>query len=118
MAALELARSGAPIAAVVSFHGFFNTPNPADAHDIQAPIQAHHGTLDPLVPAPEVDAFRREMDDAGVDWHLVMHGEALHGFMNPAAVFPEKGVAYHPVAAVRAWTMMREFLEEQIQAST
>lgn len=110
MAVLELARSGAPVRAVVSFHGFLNTPNSHAARSIQGSIQVHHGTLDPLVPIDEVDAFRREMDGADVDWHLVQHGRAMHGFMNPAAAFPEKGVAYQSDAAMRAWQMMQDFL--------
>ncbi len=114
MAALALARSGAPIRAAVSFHGFFNTPAPASRGTVKAAIQAHHGALDPLVPMSEVEAFREEMGAAEADWQVVIHGGAMHGFMNPAAAAPERGVAYDAQAARRAWRMMEDLLQERL----
>lgn len=114
MAVLALARSGAPIQAAVSFHGFFNTPDPASPGTVHATIQAHHGALDPLVSMSEVEAFCEEMGAAGADWQVVMHGGAMHGFMNPAAAAPERGVAYDAPAARRAWVMMQDLLQERL----
>ena len=59
--ALELARSGAPLAAVVSFHGVLASPRPADAANIKAKVLVCHGAADPLVPPAEVAAFEEEM---------------------------------------------------------
>ncbi|WP_239033132.1 dienelactone hydrolase family protein [Leptothermofonsia sichuanensis] len=71
---LELARSGAPIAGVVSFHGNLDTPNPADAKNIQAKVLVLHGAIDPYVPPEQVAAFEKEMNAAKVDWQLISYG--------------------------------------------
>ena len=76
----ELARSGAAIAGVVSFHGALGSPIPADARQIRTRVLALHGADDPFVPAAEVDGFEKEMRDAGVDWQLVSYGGAVHSF--------------------------------------
>ncbi|MFP3520383.1 dienelactone hydrolase family protein, partial [Pseudomonas sp. SIMBA_077] len=47
--ALELARSGAPVKAAVSFHGTLDTPNPADANNIKGSVLVLHGAADPFV---------------------------------------------------------------------
>ena len=81
---LELARSGADIAGVVSFHGGLDTPHPADAKNIKCKVLVLHGGDDPYVPAKDVDALEKEMRAGGVDWQLVVYGGAVHAFTNPA----------------------------------
>lgn len=110
---LELARSGAPIVGVVSFHGGLNTPTPMDAKNIKAKILALHGADDPYVPVAEVQAFEKEMTDAKVDWQLVKYSGAVHAFTNPAAGNDNsKGAAYNANADKRSWVAMKSFLEE------
>lgn len=110
---LELARSGAPIAGVVSFHGNLDTPNPADAKNIKAKVLVLHGASDPLVPPAQVEAFGKEMTDAGVDWRLVAYGGAVHGFTNPEnGNKPSTGVAYNERADQRSFADMRQFFAE------
>jgi dienelactone hydrolase len=67
---LELARSGANLAGVVSFHGNLDTPNPSDAKNIKGKVLVLHGANDPLVPPEQVLAFGEEMTQAEVDWQL------------------------------------------------
>ena len=111
--ALELARSGAPLAGAVSFHGNLDTPDPDDAQQIRGAVLALHGADDPYVPPEEVQAFQDEMRAAGVDWQLVMYGGAVHAFTEPAAGDdPSRGAAYHPAAARRSWQAMKDFLAE------
>jgi dienelactone hydrolase len=62
--ALELARSGADITGVVSFHGGLSSPTPGDAKNIKAKVLALHGADDPNVPPKEVAAFEDEMPRA------------------------------------------------------
>jgi dienelactone hydrolase len=113
---LELARSGAGVGAVVSFHGGLDAPRPAEPGTLRAAVLALHGAADPHVPRGEVEAFRAEMDRAGADWVLVEYGGAVHSFTNPGAGGdPASGVAYDPRAARRAWTAMRAFLEEALR---
>lgn len=110
---LELARSGADLAAVVSFHGNLDTPNPADAKQIKGAVLVLHGAADPHVPPAQVAAFEKEMGDAGIDWTLVAYGGAVHGFTNPeAGSDPSTGVAYQEKAARRSWAAMRRFFDE------
>jgi dienelactone hydrolase len=107
---LELARSGADVKGVVSFHGGLGTPNPADAKNIKGRVLALHGADDPHVPPAEVQAFEQEMRDAKVDWELNAYGGAVHSFTNPAAGDdPSKGAAYNQKAAERSWEAMRYF---------
>lgn len=110
-AVLELARSGAPLQGFVSFHGNLDTPNPADAKNIQAPVLVLHGADDPAVPQAQVDGFVAEMKDAGVDWQLVSYGGAVHSFTDPKANVPGRN-QYHPVVAARAFKAMNDLFDE------
>jgi len=110
---LELARSGADIAGVVSFHGGLDTPTPQDAKNIRAKVLALHGADDPYVPADQVAAFENEMRQAGVDWQLIVYGGAVHGFTNPAnGTDNSKGAAYNALADARSWVAMQQFFKE------
>jgi len=113
---LELARSGADVAGVVSFHGGLSTPNPADAKNIKGKILACHGADDPYVPADEVLAFEKEMRDAKVDWQLSAYGNAVHSFtQKEAGNDNSKGQAYNEKADLRSWREMKAFLEEVLR---
>lgn len=114
MAVLELARSGAPLRAAVSYHGFLDTPIPAAPGKVRAKILAHHGNDDPLLGPHETEAFRSEMTEAGVDWTLIVYGQTLHGFTNPAADAPDRGVQYQPDAARRARATTAAFLAQAL----
>jgi dienelactone hydrolase len=110
---LELARSGADIAGVVSFHGGLATPNPEDAKNIKAKVLVLTGADDPSVQPEQVVAFQDEMDKAGVDWYVVSYGHSVHGFTNPQnGTDNAKGVAYNEKAEKRSWQAMRDFFEE------
>jgi dienelactone hydrolase len=109
---LDLARSGADVKGVASFHGFFHNPEPELAARIGGRVLAFHGADDPLVPAAEIDLLHTEMTAAEVDWELVVYGGAAHGFMNPAANAPDRGVAWHPEAARRAQARLETYLAD------
>jgi dienelactone hydrolase len=110
---LELARSGADIAGVVSFHGGLDTPTPADAKHIKCKVLALHGADDPYVPPAQVAAFEKEMTDAGVDWQLIKYSGAVHAFTNPEAGNDNsKGAAYNERADQRSWEAMKLFFAE------
>jgi dienelactone hydrolase len=110
---LELARSGANLAGVVSFHGFLNTPNPADAKNIKCRVLVCHGGDDPYESAEEVAAFQDEMRKASVDWQFDIYGGAVHAFTDPSAGGdPSKGAAYNERADKRSWEAMKTFFAE------
>ena len=113
---LELARSDADIAGVVSFHGGLDTPTPADAKNIKCKVLVLHGGDDPHVPPKDVAAFEDEMRSAGVDWQLVVYGGAVHGFTNPASGNDKsRGAAYDAKADRRSWEAMKVFFAEVLK---
>lgn len=113
MTVLELARSGADIAGVVSFHGNLDTPNPGDAKNIKCKVLVLHGADDPNVPPEQVLAFQDEMRKAGVDWQMTAYGGAVHGFTRwDAGSDNSKGVAYNEKADKRSWEAMKTFFAE------
>ena len=110
---LELARSGADIAGVVSFHGGLDTPTPADARNIRCKVLVLHGGDDPHVPRKDVEAFEDAMRAGGVDWQLVVYGGAVHAFTNPdAGNDKSRGAAYDAQADRRSWEAMKVFFAE------
>ncbi len=111
--ALEMARSGADLKGVVSFHGNLDTPDPADANNIKASVLVLHGASDPYVPQEQVRAFQDEMQKAKVDWYMVIYGNAVHSFTNPdSGDDPSLGAAYNKQADGRSWEAMKSFFEE------
>jgi dienelactone hydrolase len=115
--ALELARDGAELAAVVAFHAGLGTANPGDAQQIRGKVLACIGADDPLVPAEERLAFEREMRATKVDWRLELYGNAVHGFANPnAGKLGNPAVQYHEPSHRRSWRSMLELFGETISA--
>jgi dienelactone hydrolase len=112
MCALDLARSGADIAAAVSFHGLFDPPG-LPPEKITAKVVAFHGWDDPMVPPDKVVALGQELTEAGADWQIHAYGNVAHGFTNPNAhEIGIEGVRYNALAAERSWTSFINLLEE------
>ena len=111
-AALELARDGAPLIAVASFHGLLDTGLPAEPGAITARILVCHGDADPMVPRSQVLAFWEEMDAAGADWHFHAYSGVKHGFTNPATVLGNPAVAYDASADRQSWAAMHALFDE------
>ena len=55
--ALELGRSGAPVAGIVTFHGGLDSPKPEDGKNIKAKVLILHGADDPLAPPDQAGGF-------------------------------------------------------------
>jgi dienelactone hydrolase len=110
-AVLELARSGADVKGVVTFHGGLNTPAPQDAKNIKARLLVLHGAQDPFVPPSEVAAFEKEMKDAHVKYRLIKYPGAVHGFSNLANKGELPGALYNANADKESWQEMKKFLE-------
>lgn len=108
---LELARSGADLAAVISLHGSLDTKRPAQAASSKAWILVCHGALDPHVPMAHVKDFCEEMNRVDANWQLNIYGGAMHGFTHEAGP-PVPGVAYHAPADLRSSEAIRSFLAE------
>lgn len=110
---LELARSGADVNAVVSFHGGLDSPTPADGANIKASVLVLHGAADPFVPEADIKAFVQEMETNKVDWQMVSYGHAVHSFTEKDADKRGiKGAGYNEHADKRSWKAMQVFLGE------
>lgn len=107
---LELVRGGADVKGVVSFHGGLGTPTPQDAKSIKAEVLVCHGADDPFVPPAEVEAFHKEMKDAGVKYEFIAYPGAVHAFTQKAAGNDNsKGAAYNAEADAKSWEAMKGF---------
>lgn len=112
---LEMARAGADIAGVVSFHGGLDAAAGMTAPQggVKAKVLVLHGAVDPYVPREQVVDFEKEMTTAGVDWQLISYGGAVHSFTHQeAGDDPSKGVAYNKKADQRSWEAMKSFFAE------
>ena len=112
---LELARSGAELAAVVTFHGGLGTSLPAEPGRVKPSVLVLNGA-DDRGTAKDVAGFKQEMDRAGVDWQFVDFSNTVHCFALPGANSPP-GCVYNPLSAARAERMMRGFLAERFSKS-
>ncbi|MCC6796779.1 MAG: dienelactone hydrolase family protein [Candidatus Hydrogenedentes bacterium] len=114
--ALEIARSGAPVKGIVSFHGALGTPTPADAKNIKCPVLVCHGAEDPFVPAAEVADFKKEMDAAKVKYTFIAYPGAVHSFTNPDVDRHKlNGAKYDKAATEKSWADMQAFFAQAFQ---
>ncbi|HUE79720.1 MAG TPA: dienelactone hydrolase family protein [Sphingomicrobium sp.] len=109
--ALDLARSGAAIAGIASFHGLLDPPG-LDPQPIKAKVLVFHGWDDPMAGPEAVVALGKELTEAGADWQIHAYGNVAHGFTNPGATGAIPGVIFDELAAERSWTGLINFLEE------
>jgi dienelactone hydrolase len=108
--ALELARTGAPLLGVVSFHGSLSTPNPASSR-IKGKVLVLHGADDANL--KDLPAFQAEMRAHHTNYEIDLYGGAVHAFSNPdAGNDPSKGAAYNAQADKRSWAAMMAFFQE------
>ncbi|WP_129794087.1 dienelactone hydrolase family protein [Sphingosinicella sp. CPCC 101087] len=112
LCALDLARTGADLNGVASFHGILTPPGNLDGVRIAARVIAFHGWDDPLAPPADVTALGEELTRAGADWQLHAYGHTAHGFTNPGANDPDRGLLYNPAAEARSWKSLMLFLDE------
>jgi dienelactone hydrolase len=117
--ALDMARAGANLAAVVTFHGALATKTPAQPGKLKARILVLTGGADPFVPPEQVAAFEREMRAAGAQFQVVTYPGAKHGFTNPdAAKHGMSQLAYDPDADRQSWAAMLKLFNEVYPRST
>lgn len=111
---LQLAYSGEPLNAVVSFYGGLMPPSEAQLAQIKSPILILHGAEDTFIKPEAIDQVRVSLDKGKVDWYMVTYGNAEHGFTNPdAASFKLPGIVYNEKVARRSWDEMERFFQEQ-----
>ncbi len=115
-AIVELARTGAPFAAIVGFHSGFVPGTPEENEAIAGRLLLCHGADDPIVTADQRDAFLAEASAAGVDWQLNLYGGVGHSFTNPAIdALGLPGFAYDETADRRSWAAMLDLFDEVLE---
>lgn len=113
---LHMARTGADLDGVASFHGSLGTQQKAAPGTIKAKILVMTGGADTYIPSEQVEEFKKEMDAAGADYEVIVYPGATHSFTNPAA--DELGkkfdlpITYNAEADKQSWAEMEEFLKE------
>jgi len=113
---LQLAYSGEPLKAAVTFHGGLMPPTEAQMTQIKAPILILHGAEDGFVKPETIDQVRTSLDKAKVDWYMVTYAHAVHAFTNPDAdSFKIPGIGYNKEAATRSWDEMQRFFKEEMK---
>lgn len=115
---LDLARSGAPLKAVATFHANLAPNTPAVEGQIQGEILVLHGELDSMVTLDDVASFREEMHAAKVNHEVIIFEDAKHGFSNPLAderaQANQVDLAYHPEAEKQSLAAMYDLLERHL----
>ena len=109
---LDIARTGADLAGVVSFHGLFGAPGNTAGNSVRARVLALHGWDDPMARPDDAIALAKELTAMDADWQLHAYGNTMHAFTNPDANDKQMGTVYDATADRRSWTAMQNFLEE------
>jgi dienelactone hydrolase len=116
---LNMARQGADLMAVASFHGSLTAVEPAKAGKIKAKIRVYNGEDDKFTPPQAIDAFMQEMRDAKADFRFINYPGAVHSFTNPEATELGKKfnlpLAYNADADKRSWADMTDFFAEVLK---
>ncbi|MBP1151696.1 dienelactone hydrolase family protein [Methylocaldum sp. RMAD-M] len=109
---LDLARTGADLRGVVSFHGLFVPPGNTQGNKIKAKVLVLHGHDDPMAPPDQAANLAKELTEAEADWQIHIYGNTLHAFTNPMANDRSFGTVYDETADRRSWESLRNFLAE------
>ncbi|MCK4712468.1 MAG: dienelactone hydrolase family protein [Marinosulfonomonas sp.] len=112
---LDLARIGADLRGVVSFHGVLDAPEGTATGPMPASVLVLHGWDDPLATPTQFCELGAELSARGADWQMMAYGDTGHAFTNPAAQAPDQGMMFNPRTNARAWAAMAAFFEEQFQ---
>ncbi len=113
---LNMARQGIDLKGVASFHGSLAAVKPAQQGEVKAKILVLHGGADKFTTAEQVDAFKKEMKDAGADFQFITYPGAMHSFTNPEAdAYARKfnlPLGYNAEADRKSWEELRKFLSQ------
>lgn len=112
---LELARSGAELATVVSYHGVLPTHAPAQKGGVNTEVVAFCAGRDPFAPLEDYAAFCKEMADAQVTHQVTLFSDAEHSFTDPDHNGVAPGIAYHPLYHRISWASTLALLDYKLR---
>lgn len=111
--ALEYARSGANMRAVIGFHSRLATRYPERSGAISAKVLICLGDADRFVSRAEREHFLNDMRANGVDCQMLLFSGVNHSFTDRyAEVSGVPGLKYDARADGRAWAAMQALLAE------
>lgn len=112
-AVLDLAREGADVRGVMTFHGVLDRAETASDLPINTNVLVAHGWDDPLVTPEAILDFSREMTERGAAWQIHAYGHTGHAFTNPAVKAGiQHGFGFDVKATARSWRALTDFLAE------
>lgn len=112
---LDLARGGADLKGVISFHGIFNPPDFTLDVPILTKVLLLHGFEDPMATPEQAIALGQELTQRGADWQLHLFGKTVHAFTNHEANDPSFGTVYEALSDARSWRLAQDFLTEVLK---
>lgn len=115
---LNAAKMGAPLDAVVSFHGGL-AGIPVDKSKLKAAVLVCNGAADSFVPETDITEFKKQMKDAGADFTFINYPDATHAFTNPHSTENGKKfsmpIAYNAAADKQSWIDFNKFMNEKVK---
>jgi dienelactone hydrolase len=112
--ALNMARAGVDLDAVVSFHGSLAAAVPVTPGTVKARLLVCNGGDDSFTTAEQIEEFKKEMTEAGVNFVFRSYPGAKHGFTNPEADRYAREfnipLGYNAQADSASWADMKSFL--------
>lgn len=112
---LNMARQGEKLAGVVSFHGSLGTSEPARRGKVKAEVLVLNGAEDPFIASDQIEAFKKEMDNADAKYRFINYPGAQHSFTNPDAdAYGKKfnmPLVYNAEADKQSWAEMSKFFD-------
>ena len=113
---LNMARQGADLKGVASFHGSLVVVKPAQPGSVTAKIRVYNGADDKFTTPEAIEAFKKEMTDASADFQFINYPGAIHSFTNPEATELGKKfnlpLAYNADADTKSWEDMKAFFTD------
>lgn len=114
LCALDLARSGEDVSAVISVHGLLFPSENNKNINIRSKILALHGNDDPMVSSDDILNFKTEMTENKADWQMHVYGNAMHAFTNPLANDKDFGIMYDNLISKRTWNIIDNFIDTEV----
>ena len=111
---LDLARSGAELNLVVSFHGIYDRPNIDNPKNIKTPILLLHGNEDPYATEDDLKKLLNELKEKNSKWFVHIFGGVAHAFTNPDANDELNGLKYNRDAMHMSWKIMKNYFNRYI----
>ncbi|MDF3029197.1 MAG: dienelactone hydrolase [Fluviicola sp.] len=115
---LNAAKKGAPVDAVVSFHGSL-AGIPVDKDQLKAAVLVCNGAADSFVSEAEISEFKKQMTEAGADLKFINYADATHAFTNPHSTEVGKKfsmpISYNAAADQQSWMDFNKFLKTRVK---